>query len=76
MPFLCYCQKKLKHWHQDSFLRDEGKDLRRKYTLFKSSYDNFGGNSDDERYDSLSKNLDELASLGSKGKHIYITVMK
>jgi hypothetical protein len=42
----------------------------------KSSYHNFGGNSNDERYDNLCKNLNELASLGSKGKHIYTKVMK
>jgi hypothetical protein len=52
------------------------KDLRRTYTLFKSNYDNFGGNSDNKRYDSLSKNLEKLASLGSKGKHVYTMVMK
>jgi hypothetical protein len=44
--------------------------------LFKSSYDNFGGNSDDERYNNLSKNLDKLASLRSKSKHIFTTAMK
>jgi len=44
--------------------------------LLSISYDNFGANSDDERYDNLSKNLNELASLGSKGKHIYNTMMK
>jgi hypothetical protein len=58
------------------FLPRWRKDLRRKYILFKSSYNNFGGNSDDKRYDNLSKNLDELASLGSKSKHIYTTAMK
>jgi hypothetical protein len=57
------------------FLTRWRKDLKRLYTLLKSSYDNFSGNSDDERYDSLSKNLNELASLG-KSKHIYTTVMK
>jgi hypothetical protein len=44
--------------------------------LFKSSYDNFGGNSDDEKYNNFSNNLDELALLGLKGKHIYIMAMK
>jgi hypothetical protein len=58
------------------FLTRWRKDLKRTYTLLKSSYDNFGGNSDDERYDSLSKNLNELLLLGSNGKHIYTTVMK
>ncbi|XP_062165011.1 protein FAR1-RELATED SEQUENCE 5-like [Alnus glutinosa] len=52
------------------FLMRWRKDLRRTYTLFKSNYDNFGNNSDNKRYDNLSKNLEKLASLGSKGKHI------
>jgi hypothetical protein len=58
------------------FLPRWRKDLRWKYTLFKSSYDNFGGNSDDEKYNNFSNNLDELALLGLKGKHIYIMAMK
>jgi hypothetical protein len=58
------------------FLMRWRKDLKQTYILLKSSYGNFCSNFDDERCDSLCKNLNELALLASKGTHIYTKVMK
>jgi hypothetical protein len=52
------------------------KDIKRRYTLVKSSYDTFGVNPNDERYDIMCKNFSKLALLASKSVDKYKKVMK
>ncbi|XP_059444592.1 protein FAR1-RELATED SEQUENCE 5-like isoform X2 [Corylus avellana] len=52
------------------------KNIKRKYTLIKSSCDAFVGNSSSQRYDRMCKNCEELASLTSESVEYFMEVMK
>jgi hypothetical protein len=51
-------------------------DIKQRYTLVKSSYDAFGVNPNDERYDIMCRNFSKLALLASKSVDKYKKVMK
>jgi hypothetical protein len=53
------------------FLARWRKDIKRRYTLVNSSYDGFGDDPNDERYDRLCKKLNKLALIASKSVEKY-----
>jgi hypothetical protein len=52
------------------------KDIKRKYTFIKSSYDAFVGNPADQRHDKMCKKIEELASLIKDNVEHFMNVMK
>ena len=76
MPFFVLTLKKVKSLPTKYFLDRWRKDLKRTYTLVKSSYNAFSCNPDAQRYDCLMKEFNELAMLTSTSENHYMDVMR